>query len=142
MSEKIVGNDFAARAQLIDGAAEIDGVPKDDCGDGEIEAKRRGSAGSRRSGRGFRRDDEPTWPSSPAPEARFEPTEATIDSVEIDTTRMHELIGPTSVPWREGMMRMARRCTPTRCRDPHPLRGGRSGHAPRLGLGRNVRRSQ
>ena len=27
-------------------------------------------------------------------EARFEPSEATIDSVEIDTTRMHELIGP------------------------------------------------
>ena len=39
MSEKIVGNDFATRAQLIDGAAEIDGVPKDDCGDGEIEAR-------------------------------------------------------------------------------------------------------
>ena len=45
-------------------------------------------------------------------EARFEPTEATIDSVEIDTSRMHELIGPTSVPWREGMMRMARALHP------------------------------
>ena len=40
-------------------------------------------------------------------EARFEPTEATIDSVEIDTTRMHELVGPTTVPWRDGMSRMA-----------------------------------
>jgi hypothetical protein len=40
-------------------------------------------------------------------EATFAPTKDTIDSVEIDTTRMHELIGPTSVPWREGMKRMA-----------------------------------
>ena len=39
VSEKLVGNDFAARAQLFDGAAEIDGVPKDDGGDGEIEAR-------------------------------------------------------------------------------------------------------
>ena len=36
-------------------------------------------------------------------EARFEPTTQTIDSVAIDTTRMHELAGQTSVPWREGM---------------------------------------
>jgi UDP-glucuronate 4-epimerase len=40
-------------------------------------------------------------------EARFEPTTNTIDSVQIDTTRMHALIGPTSVPWRQGMKRMA-----------------------------------
>jgi UDP-glucuronate 4-epimerase len=40
-------------------------------------------------------------------EATFAPTEATIDSVQIDTTRMHALIGPTTVPWREGMKRMA-----------------------------------
>jgi nucleoside-diphosphate-sugar epimerase len=40
-------------------------------------------------------------------EARFEPTAQTIDSVQIDTTRMHELIGSTTVPWREGMKRMA-----------------------------------
>ncbi len=38
MSEKLVRNDFAARAQLVDGAAEIDGVPEDDGGDGEIKA--------------------------------------------------------------------------------------------------------
>jgi UDP-glucuronate 4-epimerase len=40
-------------------------------------------------------------------QARFEPTAQTIDSVQIDTTRMHELIGKTTVPWREGMKRMA-----------------------------------
>ena len=41
-------------------------------------------------------------------EPRFEPTEHTIDSVQIDPTRMHELIGRTTVPWREGMRRMAK----------------------------------
>jgi UDP-glucuronate 4-epimerase len=49
-------------------------------------------------------------------EARFEPTEHTIDSVQIDTTRMHELIGPTSVPWREGMRRMAQALHPDKVR--------------------------
>jgi UDP-glucuronate 4-epimerase len=39
-------------------------------------------------------------------EARFEPTDQTIDSVQIDLTRMHELVGTTTVPWREGMRRM------------------------------------
>ena len=47
-------------------------------------------------------------------EARFEPTEQTIDSVQIDTTRMHELAGRTSVPWREGMRRMAKALHPYR----------------------------
>ncbi len=47
-------------------------------------------------------------------EARFEPTEQTIDSVEIDTTRMHELAGRTTVPWREGMQRMAKALHPDR----------------------------
>ena len=45
-------------------------------------------------------------------EARFEPTTQTIDSVAIDTTRMHELAGQTSVPWREGMARMAKALHP------------------------------
>lgn len=45
-------------------------------------------------------------------EPRFEPTEQTIDSVQIDTTRMHELAGPTTLPWREGMRRMARALHP------------------------------
>jgi nucleoside-diphosphate-sugar epimerase len=39
-------------------------------------------------------------------EARFEPTDQTIDSVQIDLTRMHQLVGTTTVPWREGMRRM------------------------------------
>jgi nucleoside-diphosphate-sugar epimerase len=47
-------------------------------------------------------------------EARFEPTEHTIDSVQIDPSRMHELIGPTTVPWREGMRRMAKALHPDR----------------------------
>ena len=45
-------------------------------------------------------------------EARFEPTAHTIDSVQIDTTRMHELIGPTTVPWRDGMRRTAKALHP------------------------------
>jgi nucleoside-diphosphate-sugar epimerase len=48
--------------------------------------------------------------------ARFAPTRHTIDSVQIDTTRMHQLIGPTSVPWREGMHRMARALHPDKVR--------------------------
>jgi len=36
----------------------------------------------------------------------FAPTRDTIDSVQIDLTRMHELVGPTTVGWREGMQRM------------------------------------
>ncbi len=47
-------------------------------------------------------------------EARFEPTEHTIDSVQIDPTRMHELIGKTTVPWRDGMRRMAKALHPDR----------------------------
>jgi nucleoside-diphosphate-sugar epimerase len=38
--------------------------------------------------------------------ATFAPTEQTIDSVQIDLTRMHELIGTTSVSWKDGMRRM------------------------------------
>ncbi len=38
VGEKLVGNDFAARTQFVDGAGEIDGVPENDGGDGEIEA--------------------------------------------------------------------------------------------------------
>jgi len=39
-------------------------------------------------------------------EARFEPTVHTIDSVALDLTRMHELAGPTTVDWHDGMRRM------------------------------------
>ena len=49
-------------------------------------------------------------------EARFEPTADTIDSVQIDTTRMHALIGPTSVTWRDGMRRMAEALHPGKVR--------------------------
>jgi UDP-glucuronate 4-epimerase len=38
--------------------------------------------------------------------ARFNPTADTIDSVQIDLTRMHQLVGGTSVGWQEGMGRM------------------------------------
>ena len=48
--------------------------------------------------------------------ARFEPTAQTIDSVQIDTTRMHELIGPTTVPWRDGMRRMVEALHPDKVR--------------------------
>ena len=36
----------------------------------------------------------------------FGATTETIDSVEIDLTRMHDLVGPTSVAWKDGMRRM------------------------------------
>ncbi len=36
----------------------------------------------------------------------FAPTVETIDSVQIDLTRMHQLVGPTTVGWQEGMRRM------------------------------------
>jgi hypothetical protein len=37
---------------------------------------------------------------------RFEATTATIESVRVDTTRMHELVGPARVAWRDGLRRM------------------------------------
>ena len=39
-------------------------------------------------------------------EARFEPTGHTIDSVQLDLTKMHELLGPTTVDWKDGLRRM------------------------------------
>jgi UDP-glucuronate 4-epimerase len=41
-------------------------------------------------------------------EPTFEPTDQTIQSVTVDLTRMHELVGRTTVPWREGFARMVR----------------------------------
>ena len=38
--------------------------------------------------------------------ARFNPTAETIDSVAIDLARMHQLIGTTTVDWKDGMRRM------------------------------------
>ncbi|HLN16902.1 MAG TPA: NAD(P)-dependent oxidoreductase [Acidimicrobiales bacterium] len=37
---------------------------------------------------------------------RFQPTEATIESTTLDLTRLHGLVGPTRVDWREGMAAM------------------------------------
>ena len=37
---------------------------------------------------------------------RFAPTRDTIDSVQVDLSRMHRLVGTTTVDWREGMRRM------------------------------------
>ena len=39
-------------------------------------------------------------------EPRFLPTDQTIGSLTAELTRMHELLGPTRVAWREGMRRM------------------------------------
>jgi nucleoside-diphosphate-sugar epimerase len=36
----------------------------------------------------------------------FVPTDATIDSVMVDLSRLHGLVGETTVPWREGFRRM------------------------------------
>jgi UDP-glucuronate 4-epimerase len=36
----------------------------------------------------------------------FRPTAGTIDSGDLDLTRLHELVGPTTVPWRDGIRRM------------------------------------
>lgn len=39
-------------------------------------------------------------------EAKLAPTEQTISSVVVDTTRMNELVGPTRVHWKDGFKRM------------------------------------
>jgi nucleoside-diphosphate-sugar epimerase len=39
-------------------------------------------------------------------EARFEENQRALGSVALDLTRMHELLGPTRVPWRDGMRRL------------------------------------
>ena len=39
-------------------------------------------------------------------EARFVTTDRTIGSLCADLERMHALLGPTRVPWREGIRRM------------------------------------
>lgn len=41
-------------------------------------------------------------------EPKMHPTDKTIPSVRIDTTRMLELVGPTRVGWKEGIRRMVR----------------------------------
>ena len=39
-------------------------------------------------------------------DATFQPTDQTIESVTVDLTRMHELVGYATVPWQEGFARM------------------------------------
>jgi UDP-glucuronate 4-epimerase len=39
-------------------------------------------------------------------EPRFVETEASIGGVTVDLTKMHELVGPTTVRWRDGLRRM------------------------------------
>ena len=38
--------------------------------------------------------------------ASFEATDATIDSVMVDLSRLHNLVGSTEVHWRDGIRRM------------------------------------
>jgi nucleoside-diphosphate-sugar epimerase len=39
-------------------------------------------------------------------EPKFEQTDQTLESVRVDLTKKHELLGPSTVDWREGMRRM------------------------------------
>ena len=41
-------------------------------------------------------------------EVRFEETERTVAALPIDLERMHALVGPAKIGWREGMRRMLR----------------------------------
>ena len=50
--------------------------------------------------------------------ARFAPTRDTIDSVQIDLTRMHQLVGTTTVGWRDGIRRMVAARHPELLSDP------------------------
>ena len=45
-------------------------------------------------------------------EARFNETETAFGSLHIDPTRMHQLIGKTSVDWREGIRRQHQNLAP------------------------------
>lgn len=40
-------------------------------------------------------------------EPRFEPTDATLESVTVDLSKMHELVGHTHVHWKDGLRAMA-----------------------------------
>jgi hypothetical protein len=39
-------------------------------------------------------------------EPSFEVTDKALDSVQVDTTRLQELVGPAKVSWEEGLRRM------------------------------------
>jgi len=53
-------------------------------------------------------------------EARFEENERALGSLQLDLTRMHQLLGRTRVPWRDGMRRLVE------ARNPELLRNGGS----------------
>jgi UDP-glucuronate 4-epimerase len=53
-------------------------------------------------------------------EPKFEETPNTIGSVTIDRTRMHELIGPAQVDWKDGMRRMVEARFPDLLAKPAP----------------------
>lgn len=50
-------------------------------------------------------------------EPRFEETEATLESLPLDVTRLEERVGPSKVSWKEGLRRMVE------ARNPELLRG-------------------
>ena len=52
-------------------------------------------------------------------EAKLAPTEKTLRSVVLDTARMHERIGRTQVPWKEGLRRMVAARNPELLRSPN-----------------------
>jgi nucleoside-diphosphate-sugar epimerase len=43
---------------------------------------------------------------------KFERTEKTIASLPLDTTKLHELVGPTHVRWRDGVRRLVEKYAP------------------------------
>jgi nucleoside-diphosphate-sugar epimerase len=50
-------------------------------------------------------------------EPRFRTTDQAIGSLELDLSRMHQLLGPTRVPWRDGLRRLVQ------ARNPELLKG-------------------
>ena len=51
-------------------------------------------------------------------EAKLAPTDRTLRSVVLDPTRMHERVGRTQVPWKEGLRRMVAARNPELLRSP------------------------
>ncbi|MDX1650098.1 MAG: NAD(P)-dependent oxidoreductase, partial [Myxococcota bacterium] len=51
-------------------------------------------------------------------EPKLEASEAALEPLPLDLTRMHALLGPTRVPWREGIRRMVEARAPELLRDP------------------------
>ena len=45
-------------------------------------------------------------------EPKFAETEATVAALPVDLTRMHERVGGTEVPWKDGMRRLVESLAP------------------------------